>query len=301
MKVNTLSEQLKSRIKFFQLMESDTFIRKVGKRIYSKKRTYAWPERRLLVSHKYKFLYCPIYKIASSSMMRFMIIANDPHRMQSLLKLDRNEIRSYVLINFSLDSYCEKAIEELIDGNYFKFVFVRNPWARLVSTYSNYFVQFYAEGRVSEIAISAAKHCYGSDSFEQRVNEVSFRQLVEYVYATKDDENLDRHCMSQSAFMGDIEYDFIGRIESFEEDFNAIKKRLDFDEDLADLMPPKVNATSYSSEMSGRQNYHDFLPESLCNLKNGFPKYQEFYTPELARLVRERYREDVEKFKYEFE
>ena len=47
------------------------------------------------------------------------------------------------------------------------------------------------------------------------------------------------------------------------------------------------------------ENYADFYPKDLRNLEKT-PDYQNFYTPDLIKSVRERYRIDIERFDYQF-
>lgn len=180
MSVNVLPNKINQKFQLLKLTEVNTLVRKVRKRLsLTDQAAYGWVAKRLLVSHKHKFIYCPVYKVASSSMMKLMLLANEPKREEELLKLSRTKIRTYVLINYSLDSYSDKKLSCLINGDYFKFIFVRNPWARLVSTYSNYFVTSRSWGKNSDIAISTAKYFYGNASTDSHASTISFRQFVE--------------------------------------------------------------------------------------------------------------------------
>lgn len=289
---------IKQHAERLSLTEADTLKRKVSRYLSNSKSVYTWQERRLLVSHRYAFLYCPIYKIASSSMMNFMVLANAPKKAQKILSLDRNKVRSYVLINFSLEGYSDEYKSKVLHGSYFKFIFVRNPWARLVSTYSNFFVSAYSRGKTSEIAKNVARSIYGEDA-NFYSDKICFRDLVEYVYMNKD-EVLDRHTMAQSSLMGKVRYDFVGRLETFDADFEHIRNKVGFEKSLLRGMQ-RSNSTRYSAESKHiDQSYDKALPVELSKLDN-LPPYSNFYTPDLIEKVGERYSSDIQKYSYTFD
>ena len=110
-----------------------------------------------------------------------------------------------------------------------------------------------------------------------------------------DDKYIDPHCKSQHCFLGDIKYDFIGRMENLSHDLEYIKNRLNLSLEL-----PKVNKTDYSTSSDINNNYSTLSPSELRSLKTGFPSYKNLYTPELIDLVAQRYAKDLEMFGYEF-
>ncbi|MEL6554042.1 MAG: sulfotransferase family 2 domain-containing protein, partial [Cyanobacteria bacterium J06621_11] len=84
--------------------------------------------------------------------------------------------------------------------NYFKFSFVRNPWAKLVSEYKwrRYYTQW------------------------------SFKDWINQGFPTQDDGIHWRHVMPQYDYLydtnGNCLVDFIGHFEQLKDDFDAIKK-----------------------------------------------------------------------------
>ncbi|MGB1249199.1 MAG: sulfotransferase family 2 domain-containing protein [Candidatus Promineifilaceae bacterium] len=153
-----------------------------------------------------------------------------------------------------------------VNANYFKFSFVRNPYSRLVSCYENKFVEVREYGR--------DRFLYAHPPFEMSVGD-TFEQFIRRI-AEIPDELADRHFKSQTAFLywkGLCLVDFIGRFETLTTDWSALAKRT-------------------------------YLPQQLCNLPREFPRrkmpanYQDYYTPELAALVFQRYRADFERFGY---
>lgn len=150
--------------------------------------------------------------------------------------------------------------------SYFKFAFVRNPWDRLYSAY-----RFLKAGGMSE----------GDRRWAER-NLHGVTEFTEFVT-----EHLRRsHILSSSHFVPQYRFlcrpgstrvlvDFVGRYESLDRDFRAVKERLGLD--------------------TG-----EGLPHFNRSGSNG-ADYRSAYTAETRRIVADVYRDDLELFGYAFE
>ncbi|CAN5454357.1 hypothetical protein BH09BAC1_BH09BAC1_00820 [soil metagenome] len=131
--------------------------------------------------------------------------------------------------------------------NYYKFGFTRNPWDWQVSLY--------------HFAIKDVTH-----GQHELTKKMSFAEYLQWRV------NEDKH--PQKEFMYDAQgnslMDFIGKLETIEEDFKKITTHLG------------ITAT---------------LPHSN---KSNHQQYREYYTPELKELVAQHFKEDIELFGYEF-
>lgn len=173
----------------------------------------------------------------------------------------------------------------LIDNwdSYFKFIFVRNPWDRLVSWFSMLDearkVTWLASKRNERARVLyhysktlwlwkyVHKHgksfndfilkCSGVIGSEMPggLSPISFNQL---------DYMTDEH--------GNILVDFIGRFENFQEDFRIVGNRIGLDLD-------KIPVINYSKHKH----------------------YSQYYTSETREAVAKMYRRDIEHFNYKFE
>lgn len=150
--------------------------------------------------------------------------------------------------------------------SYFKFAFVRNPWDRLYSAY-----RFLKAGGMSEgDRLWAERNLSGVTGFAEFVTDHLRRS----------------HILSSSHFVPQHRFlcrpgskrvlvDFVGRYESLERDFQAVKRRMGFD-----------------------------TPGGLPHFnrgKSGVFDYRAAYTPEARRIVADVYGVDAELFGYTFE
>ncbi|HWC35179.1 MAG TPA: sulfotransferase family 2 domain-containing protein [Mycobacteriales bacterium] len=150
-----------------------------------------------------------------------------------------------------------------VPSTYFTFAFVRDPWARCYSCYVQKIRQ--------RTPIKAALHLNGRIGLHP---DMSFSDFVHWLGSAHGSDGVaDRHWMSQHRILRIHEgyrYDFIGRVESMESDLQTVASRLGFS---ASVFSHVLQATA---------------PE----------EYLRHFTPELANLVGERYKEDVELFGY---
>lgn len=253
----------------------------------------AWAIKRLLVSHQHKFIYCAIPKNASSSLMKSIVALENNPKTEKILNSSRDTIRKYVEINYALSTYTHEEVEKILGNNYFKFVVVRNPWARLVSTYLNLFVRLHEHGNLNDLVINSVKHLRGENPVNKDSLDISFEEFVRYICEEKD-EHLDQHCIPQYLFLGGIKYDFVARMENLAKDLDYIQNKLEISLEL-----PKLNVTEYIASTSNINDASLLQPERLRQLDK-LPNYQAFYNPNLIDMVSRRYKKDIDMFNYSF-
>jgi len=241
-----------------------------------------WPLSTFLVSHRYGFIYCPIPKNACSSLKRWYVLTLGVTPQDPAWPKDAH-------------AYCqERALTDPADleRGYFKFVFVRNPWHRLVSGYVQKFVQRWEHpGSPSRPVVEQVYRSRGLPPDHER--SISFREFVEYVEAAED-RALDPHWKPQYLFLGNVVFDFMGRFENLTADFESIIERLGVQERYLF----SINQISYGDEV--RECVADWPATRLRALTN-CPHYRFFYTDDLRKRVARRYARDVEMLGYTFE
>lgn len=295
--------QIERRIQQFYVVEPSTLFRKIHSKfkndwneieVDNNWDAVTWAQKRFIVDRKYRFIYCAIPKNASSSLMKAIVSVSNSKRKKQLLNSSRDTIRNYVELNYSLSTYTYTEARKIIYSDYFKFAIVRNPWARLVSSYLNLFVRFHEHGQPTDLVRDSVKYIYGEDVKDRDSVKITFEELIKYLCATED-RYIDQHCIPQYLFLGDIKYDFIARMENLSQDLQYIQNKLNLSLEL-----PKLNKTKYSSEPNNEQILSKLSASEFRNWKTVLPDYKQFYTPELIDLVGKRYAKDIEMFGYDF-
>jgi len=281
------------KFKLLPLVEPSTFVRRLNAKVRNDWDKDNWAQKRFIFNHHYRFLYCPIHKNASTSRLAAMLSLSDSPRQEEMLKQSDLTIRLYVELNYSLASTSYAEAKRLLSSDYTKFVIVRNPWARIVSTYCYFCVRILQQGRISGFAEMLAKFLYGS-STPERAQSVTFAQFVEYVCGT-DDKTINPHCLPQYLFLGGMKFDYIARLECLEADLKPMCDRLNLPLELPDL-----NRTQYIAMPTQDGNYATTSALELKSFGKSLPAYQQFYTPELMEKVANRYAKSIELFGYEF-
>ncbi len=247
-----------------------------------KKPRAPWPFSTYLVSPRYRFIYCPIPKNACSSLKVWYL------RTQGM---DRNDpdwpedVHEYCATHGMRDPAD-------LERGYFKFIFVRNPWHRLVSGYVQKFLGNYRHPQSpSRLVVDEVYRSRGlAPDYEK---SITFREFVDYVEA-REDLTLDFHWRSQHLFLGDIAFDFVGRVENLAVDFAKVVERLGTPE----LGLAQENRTSYGDQVFGC--VADWPATELRALPRT-PHYRHFYPDDLRERVARRYARDIELFGYAFE
>jgi len=148
----------------------------------------------------------------------------------------------------------------------FKFCFVRNPYTRLLSCYLDKIKRDKPENQKIKIQL-------GLRPDDKRT--VTFKEFVE-AGMEQQEMHMDQHWRTQfyQTYQSNIEYDFIGKFENFEEDFLFVLKQLNID----------------------AQKYYDI---EISHATKADENIQAYYSTEIAEKVYQKYHLDFEYFGYE--
>jgi hypothetical protein len=242
-----------------------------------------WPEADYLVNHERKLIYCPIAKVACSSIKRwFLALAGEqiPDDTSIHKAARRHRLREHSAIT---------ALQSLRDPRYFKFAFVRNPWSRLVSAYLNKFL------RVNSCSTRFAEEMSrGSPPRDEKgLVQVTFAQFVQHLAASKP-ARYDIHWRPQYLYLTGHCFDFVGRFERLSDDFADLQQKLGTSAPLA-----RCKTTRYAAENQQMEIVADLKPSELV-ARGPLPDYRWFYTPALRELARQIYEPDIRLGNYEF-
>lgn len=208
--------------------------------------------------HKHKAIYFFIPKVACTSLKKTMGEVLGIY--QRTWREHLNPFGSPKILNeqyYHWQHYPFVTDATLFD-DYFKFTFVRNPWDRLISCYYNKVKKGYSGFRQYGFSPDMDFH-----DFAMRVCDIP-------------DDQADSHFRSQTNILrstGKVNMDFIGRLETFNEDFTFVCRKI---------------------------GLHATPPGRLMRSSRGGTR-AEHYSSELAELVGARYQEDIVTFVYRFD
>ncbi|XP_051581202.1 carbohydrate sulfotransferase 14-like [Myxocyprinus asiaticus] len=175
----------------------------------------------ILVNDEHRFLYCYVPKVACSNWKRVLkVLSGALANVDIKVKMDHRTDLLF-LSEFSPDEIRHRL------QHYFKFLFVREPMARLLSAYRNKFgeIEAYQHKYGAEI-IRRYREGYTND--EKIVgNDVTFTEFVRYLL-DEDPERMNEHWMPIYNLCQPcaIEYNFIGTYERLERDAAYVLERV---------------------------------------------------------------------------
>jgi len=268
-----------------------------------------------MINHDHRFVYCAIPKNANSSLKSwFLEIAGEP------LEHEHADQKHDAMHPYKASRQPAKCVRRAMQ-EYFKFVFVRNPWDRLTSAYLNKFVQMHEgpdhgplplnmhnkpliesywklRGRQVRYDASALVHrnvvaeSLPIDSSIEYERGVTFREFVEVLCATPDRE-LNPHWRPQACFTGHVRFDMTGRVENLAPDLSCVETKLGLHGTLK-----HDNRSSIPGSLPRLEGSLADIPPSTLRGWDGLPGGRRLWTPELVERVAERYAEDVERYGY---
>jgi hypothetical protein len=205
----------------------------------------------MLLSDSHEFIFVHNYKVAGSSTRHALRTFETPiYKRTSWLSRQLAKFGFYELPDCPTHAKAREIRSQLPERweNYFTFGFVRNPWSWQVSLY------FYMLENDDHWQHDLIRSMSGFDEYiEWRVNEDKVLQSEFFC---------DRE--------GNVIVDFIGRLESIQDDFRTICDTVELEAEL-----PHRNSSSHRD-------------------------YRDYYTERTRRLVANHFSEDITRFGYSF-
>lgn len=258
----------------------------------------AWPQSTYLVDHAHRYVFCPVPKVVCTNLKkRVLELAGvaDRHEHTGFNECSvHGDVHSCAARELALEPAETNPLE---DSSYFRFAFVRNPWARLVSAYLDKI------GRLANDVVGTHRDLvFAIQDRHGRPHDlhrrVSFREFVTFSFGLPDDE-MDEHWRPQWSFLRGTHFDFVGRFERLEEHLDVVAARIG----ASLALDPGRNTVGYGALAdSGHAADMDSLALDEWRAKHGgFPPYEMFYPDDLRGMVAGRYAADVHAFGYRFE
>lgn len=222
-----------------------------------------------MISDKYKCVFVHIPKVAGQSVEHFFLNHHNlswKERAPLLLKYNPDPMKGPErLAHLMANEYIDCGyMDEAKFNSYFKFSFVRNPWARIVSEYK----------------------------YRDYHKNMSFKDFVKRGLPDKNNyTDAYRHIIPQYDYLYDHEgkllVDFVGRFEQLQLDFDHVGSMLGFTETTL----PHVNS-SVKKKLLDKVN--------IFKKSKKRTKYTDYYDSESRKIVERMYLKDIETFGYRF-
>ncbi|KAM4614264.1 carbohydrate sulfotransferase 8 [Discoglossus pictus] len=176
---------------------------------------------RIFVEDKHKILYCEVPKAGCSNWKRVLMVLNG---LASSTKDIQHNTVHYGNYLKRLDSFDRNGIFHRLN-TYTKMIFIREPFERLVSAFrdkfehaNNYYHPVFGKAIISRYRRNATKEALRTGS------GVQFKEFIQYLLDVHRPVGMDIHWDHVSRLCSPclIDYDFIGKFESMEEDANFL-------------------------------------------------------------------------------
>lgn len=253
----------------------------------------------VFINHQAQFIYKHIPKVGCTSLGLWFLLTLD-----SVIKpidIPNKSIRAWYIEKYPFWNKPAQGLHDFLhsrsefhcdsdfarQSNYFRFIFVRNPWKRVVSGYLDKLVTEVGIDQSGESVICAICSSKGRQVDYQK--SVTFCEFVNYLFVTSS-ADMNHHWRPQVNFLDGVEYDLVGKLEN-KKDFQLVQKITKIN-----LPFPFIHKTKYDKK---RQYFNaaNMSATELRRLKLK-PHFKDFYTPKLKKMIAQRYREDIEKFGY---
>ncbi|KAL2103883.1 hypothetical protein ACEWY4_000751 [Coilia grayii] len=241
-------------------------------RSYTRKRRVLTPEdlRHLVVDDEHGLLYCYVPKVACTNWKRVLMVLTGKGRYREPLAIPANE--AHVPGNLrTLSEYSPAEINRRL-RSYLKFIFVREPFERLVSAYRNKFTRSYNTAfhkRYGTKIVQRHRVNPKARSLE-RGDDVSFEEFVYYLVdpRTQREEPFNEHWERVHSLCHPclIHYDVVGKYETLAQDSQYVLKLAGVDSMVR--FPTSGKTTRTTGDMAAKyfQNINPFYQKKLFNL-----------------------------------
>lgn len=186
----------------------------------------------IIVSEKLRLLYCPVPKVASSN-WKYLIRKLENIENYNDLHAAHNANSSG--LRYLSDYSAAEAVRLLQPGRLFKFVFLRDPYARLLSAYMDKLRRGsgpdYRTFVAAAFSWKVAREVGGNNNETNDANLLSRPSFRSFVISISQQEpySMDHHWQPQTCLCGldTVPYDFIGHMESLTTDVQTVLHRID--------------------------------------------------------------------------
>ncbi|XP_071788864.1 carbohydrate sulfotransferase 11-like isoform X1 [Asterias amurensis] len=233
-----------------------------------------------IVDDKYRLVYCHVPKVASTSWIRVFLVLKgimDDTSIGNQTFIQRGAMSRLRLLH----TYDGRDTQYIL-ANYTKFLFVRNPFSRLLSAFKNKLavnpgndgrIPWYAWIRYVKEYIN--KSTAGDKDQGENYN-ISFSDFVKFVGDPKTkSSNQHWNPILHRCFPCHINYTFIGKIESLQTDVDYLFKLAEIEKLVTFPSNEGSSPTNSTNEMA--LYYHDIPKLDINNIYRKFKRDFNFF------------------------
>ncbi|XP_077868248.1 carbohydrate sulfotransferase 8-like [Saccoglossus kowalevskii] len=215
---------------------------------------------KLISNDKYKFLYCRIAKIGTTSWKRILLVLSGVVN-STMTDYGFRKLHDYKYSTISLLGHNK--------NNYTSFLFVRHPFRRLLSAYRDKFEEpIPATFRKIGRRIISYYRPNASESDKNNGTNVSFHEFVRFLLKEKQQSNFNEHWDFQHKICAVCErsYDFIGHFENIVEESNYILHSIGVNNVFFPEKDYNFHATNSSDDNIYLKYFSQIPPEEIFKL-----------------------------------
>lgn len=202
----------------------------------------------ILIDEKNKVLFCYVPKVACTNWKRiFMVLTGKTDNISHVINLPSYEVHAKNLFT-SLQNYSSAQADYIIN-NYSKFIFVRNPFERLLSAYRNKLEQHYDsskyfQARFGKYIIKNFRKNPSNMSLEKG-DDVTFAEFAQYLIKSEvGSYNEHWQTVTELCHPCYLNYDLIGKYETLTEDSDFVLNYFKLNFSFPGLPKPSRTASS---------------------------------------------------------
>jgi len=199
----------------------------------------------MIISHKHKFIFFACGKTGTHSIEAILDKYDEGQDLNEMINTEQQKLRDQYSRPFNLKhvrpAFVKQYLDKEIWDNYFKFVFVRNPWDWVLSNYCfnhKHLVKFLKS--FDPIHINVVWHLL-------KIHNQTFYTESYFQHTFVEDEH------------GNPMVDFVGKLENFQADFNFICSRIGIE-------PKTLEKKNPTDHLHYRELYSDEGRELVARL-----------------------------------
>lgn len=222
----------------------------------------------VIVSDKYKLLYCSIPKVACTQWKKIFLTLHD--KMEGIRYNDHEKYHEKWRFKY-LSQYSIPGIKRRL-RSYYKFVFVREPFERVLSAFEDKFVSNVWNWVETPLHSSEILKLHRKQD-PNTTNEITLTKFIHYVLS-QDDRTRNEHWQTYGNLCHPcaINYDFIGHFENLQREAPYVIKKTGLDGIIA--FPP-IKSLNTSEKVLKR--YSELPRHMILQLGNAFQNDLEMF------------------------